>query len=124
MSVKHDPDSHRTQTNAPAAVVEVGINNAYSGSDCTSLESCFRNVQGVTDVHLDRTRGVVHLSYDPGLTTPETVEDQLSRRGLQCDCIPRQDRNRIAVTQVSVRPTVLRWIIFVLPKLAGRSRPS
>ena len=46
--MKHDHDSHRQRSDASAAVVEVDIKNAYSGSDYACLEGCFRILQGVT----------------------------------------------------------------------------
>jgi Cu2+-exporting ATPase len=39
-------------------VVEISLRNAYDASEYVGLEHCLRNVAGVTDVHLDRTRGV------------------------------------------------------------------
>ncbi len=69
----------RRDNNAPTGMVEVDIRNAYSGSDYASLEACLCELRGVTGAHLDRTRGVAHLSYDPAVTTPETLEDQLRR---------------------------------------------
>ena len=44
-------------------MAEIGIRNAYDASDYACLERCLRELAGVTDVHLDRTRGVAHLSY-------------------------------------------------------------
>ncbi|GBF04668.1 heavy metal translocating P-type ATPase [Deinococcus aerius] len=41
---------------------------------------------GVTSVHLDRTRGVAHLGYDPGTVTPEELERRLHAFGYACDC--------------------------------------
>jgi P-type Cu2+ transporter len=78
--MKHDRDS------ASAAVAEVDIKNAYSGSDYANLEACFCDLRGVTGAHLDRTRGVAHLSYDPVVTTPAKLEEELHRRGYKCDC--------------------------------------
>lgn len=88
MTIKHDHTSHHAGNNAPA-VVEVDIKNAYSGSDYASLEVCFCELPGVTGAHLDRTRGVPHLSYDPAMTTPAKLEDELRRRGYNCDCKQR-----------------------------------
>jgi Cu2+-exporting ATPase len=62
MPVKHDYDFRHTDDNTPAAVVEVAIQNASSGSDYASLEACFRELPGITGTHLDRTRGVAHLT--------------------------------------------------------------
>jgi Cu2+-exporting ATPase len=88
-AMKHDLDSHGTRSDLSAAVVEVDIKNAYGGSEYASLEACLRTLRGVTGAHLDRTRGVAHVSYDPALTTPETLEEQLRRCGYRCDCTPR-----------------------------------
>jgi len=89
--MRHEHDHRHAAGKAPAAIVEVDIKNAYSGSDYASLEAGFRELRGVTGAHLDRTRGVAHLSYDPALTTPETVEQQLRQRGYKCDCKHRAE---------------------------------
>jgi P-type Cu2+ transporter len=75
---------HPPQQHLPIA--EVDIRNAYDGSEYADLESYFNSLSGVKGVHLDRTRGVAHLSYDPAQTTPKTLEDQLRSRGYKCDC--------------------------------------
>src|SRR5215470_14237365 len=82
--MKLNHDSHHLDT-APE-VVEVSVKNAYGGSDYASLEACFCGLRGVTSAGLDRTRGVAHLGYDPAVTTPETLQEQLHRRGYNCDC--------------------------------------
>jgi Cu2+-exporting ATPase len=82
--MKHNYDSHHLDT-APK-VVEVSVKNAHGGSDYASLEACFCGLRGVTAAHLDRTRGVAHLGYDPALATPETLQEQLRQRGYKCDC--------------------------------------
>lgn len=83
--MKHDHDSRHRGDDAPAAVVEVDIKNAYGGSDYASLEACFCGLPGVTGAHLDRTRGVARLSYD----TAAKLEEELRRRGYKCDCKSR-----------------------------------
>ena len=85
--MKHDLNSHPTHSDAPAMAVEVDIKNAYSGGDY----ACLQALRCVTGAHLDRTRGVAHLSYDPALTTPQRLEDQLRRCGYKCDCTPRAE---------------------------------
>jgi Cu2+-exporting ATPase len=40
-------------------------------------------------VHLDRTRGVAHLSYDASHTLPAKIETDAARLGYHCDCRPR-----------------------------------
>jgi P-type Cu2+ transporter len=86
--MKHD-HSHLPGDNAPSAVAEVDIKNAYGGSDYASLEVCLCGLPGVTAAHLDRTRGVAHLTYDKAVTTPEKLEEELRRRGYKCDCKER-----------------------------------
>ena len=66
---------------AAAPVVEVDIRNAYNGSEYADLEGHFRSLPGVTGVHLDRTRGVAHLSYNPAETTAERLGERLARDG-------------------------------------------
>lgn len=72
-----------------AAVIEVDLRNAHDASEYADLENRFRKLTGVTRVHLDRTRGVAHLSYDPAKTTPEKLEANIGSGGHRCDCKPR-----------------------------------
>ncbi len=81
--------SHVTNARDASPVIEVDIRNAYDASEYAGLEECLRGLQGVTAVHLDRTRGVAHLGYDPAVTTPEALEGYLSRCGYRCDCYSR-----------------------------------
>lgn len=67
-------------------VVEVEIKNAYDGSELADVERLFCCLPGVTGVHLDRTRGVAHLSLDPKATSPELLKKQLDGKGYRCDC--------------------------------------
>ncbi|MBA3442683.1 MAG: copper-translocating P-type ATPase [Pyrinomonadaceae bacterium] len=74
---------------AEAAVIEVDIRNAHDASEYADLENRFRKLAGVKGVHLDRTRGVAHLSYDPAEIAPEEIQSQLGTNGYRCDCKPR-----------------------------------
>ena len=76
--------------NSSPKVAEISIRNAYDASDYACLERCLRKLAGVTDVHLDRTRGVAHLSYDASQTSPETIQADVERLGYGCDCRPRE----------------------------------
>lgn len=71
------------------SVVEVDLKNAYNGTEYADLERYVRTLPGVVTVHLDRTRGVAHLGYDPSQTTPARLEEALLRCGYRCDCSPR-----------------------------------
>ena len=67
-------------------IVEVSMKNAYDASEYADVERLMRGLTGVTGVHLDRTRGVAHLTYDPKVTTPEALEKRLAEKGYRCDC--------------------------------------
>lgn len=69
--------------------IEVCIRNAYDASEYAGLEEYLRKLKGVEAVHLDRTRGMAHLTYDPSLTTPEAIEAHLQQCGYKCDCQTR-----------------------------------
>jgi Cu2+-exporting ATPase len=81
---------HHDHTMAAPSVVEVDIRNAYNGTEYADLERYFLGLPGVSGVHLDRTRGVAHVSYDPSKTTPEKLGDRLSQDGYRCDCYGRE----------------------------------
>ncbi len=91
MEQEHNHNGHAVAVAeaSPPAVVEVDIRNAYNGTEYADLEAYFRALPGVTMVHLDRTRGVAHLGYDPAVTTPEQLGDRLERDGYRCDCYDR-----------------------------------
>jgi len=55
---------------ASSAVAEVSLKSVYDGSEYADVERCLLGVPGVAAAHLDRTRGVAHVTYDPSLTTP------------------------------------------------------
>ncbi|MEF2279409.1 heavy metal translocating P-type ATPase [Deinococcus sp. YIM 134068] len=68
------------------SVLKVSFKNCYDASEFADLEENLARVPGVTSVHLDRTRGVAHLGYDPGTVTPEELERHLHAAGYTCDC--------------------------------------
>ncbi len=88
--MNHD-HGHSNVVNAQdtSPVIEVDIRNAHDASEYAGLEEYLRGLPGITAVHLDRTRGVAHLSYDPAVTTPEALGVNLNRRRYQCDCYRR-----------------------------------
>ncbi len=87
--MRHDHAQGHAGGQAARAVAEVDVRNAYDGSEYASLESVLRGLPGVLGVHLDRTRGVAHLSYDPAVTTPARLEAGLKRCGYECGCRAR-----------------------------------
>ena len=80
----HHGHGHGSMT-APEPVVEVDLRNAYNGTECAGLETYLHGLPGVTSVHLDRTRCLAHLGYDPTVTTPEQLGERLARDGYRCD---------------------------------------
>src|SRR5207245_3419149 len=87
--MKH-ADSHNDATvPASSAVSEVSLKSAYDGSEYADVERHLLGLPGVAAAHLDRTRGVAHVTYDPSETTPERLEAQFQRCGYPCNC-PRR----------------------------------
>ena len=84
--MKHT-DSHNDATvPASSAVAEVSLKSAYGGSEYADVERSLLGLPGVAAAHLDRTRGVAHVTYDPSVTTPERLEAQFQRCGYPCNC--------------------------------------
>jgi Cu2+-exporting ATPase len=79
-------DGYTTQT---TGVAEISVRNAYDASDYACLERCLREMSGITNVHLDRTRGVAHLSYEKSKTYPDKIQADAERLGYACECRPR-----------------------------------
>jgi Cu2+-exporting ATPase len=69
-----------------SSVIEVDLKNAYDASEYANLESYVSKLPGVHKVHLDRTRGVAHLTYDPSVMTAEQIEGDLHGCGYWCEC--------------------------------------
>jgi Cu2+-exporting ATPase len=82
------PADRRKDAAAPAscAVAEVSFTSACNGSEYADAERSLLGLPGVAAAHLDRTRGVAHVTYDRSVTTPERLQAQLQRCGYQCDC--------------------------------------
>src|SRR5258708_5338960 len=68
------------------AMIEVGLRNAYDASEYASIEQSLRQFHGISAVHLDRTRGVAHVTYNPSVTTAEAIQSALQNYGYKCDC--------------------------------------
>ncbi|WP_231557366.1 heavy metal translocating P-type ATPase [Deinococcus sp. YIM 77859] len=84
----HSHPTHQ-HSGAAQAVVEVAFENSHDASEYADVEANLRRVPGVTGVHLDRTRGVAHVGYDPRVTTLADLERHLHAAGYQCDCTAR-----------------------------------
>ncbi|GAA5513820.1 potassium-transporting ATPase ATP-binding subunit [Deinococcus carri] len=82
----HDHGGHHDHHHAPAAVLEVVFRNCHDGSEFADLEQSLARVPGVTSVHIDRTRAVAHLGYDPGSVTEAELRQRLHTAGYACAC--------------------------------------
>ena len=83
---------NKSRHNSPErfpAVAEIGIRNAYDASDYACLERCLSELTGIMNVHLDRTRGVAHLSYAPSKTSAQKIQSDAEKLGYSCDCRSR-----------------------------------
>ena len=83
MTHAYAPSSARAPQNP---VLEVALKNCYNASEFAALESNLTRLPGVTGVHLDRTRGVAHLEYNPAQTSQAALERSLKSAGYFCDC--------------------------------------
>jgi Cu2+-exporting ATPase len=61
-SNEHASDGNRS-------LIEIDLENASDGSEYANVESYLSNLHGIEAVHLDRTRGVAHLTYDSSAST-------------------------------------------------------
>ncbi|MEW6421653.1 MAG: heavy-metal-associated domain-containing protein, partial [Deinococcota bacterium] len=80
---------HHGQTEAStqtSSVLEVAFRNCYDGSEFADLERSLSAIAGVQSVHIDRTRAVAHLGYDPGNVTEPELRRRLHAAGYDCDC--------------------------------------
>lgn len=70
-------------------VAEMDLKNCYSGTEFAGLEKILSRIPGVKSVHLDRTRGIAHVSYDPSVTNERKLESQVFNCGYKCECQSR-----------------------------------
>ncbi|WP_353544456.1 heavy metal translocating P-type ATPase, partial [Deinococcus xinjiangensis] len=86
------PHSHQHHPAAPS-VLEVALKNCHGGTDLAAAETYLHGLTGVSSVHLDRSRSVAHLGYDPAQTNEPTLRSQIEQAGYTCtcqDCSPSQ----------------------------------
>ncbi|PZA07613.1 MULTISPECIES: heavy metal translocating P-type ATPase [unclassified Meiothermus] len=68
------------------SVLELTLKNCHDASEQAGLEDYLARLPGVSSVHLDRTRALAHVSYDPGRTSTETLRERLEQDGYSCTC--------------------------------------
>ena len=81
MTHVHDP-----RQSIPPAVLEVAFRDCHDASEYADAEAWLESIPGVLSVHLDRTRGVAHLGYDPAAVSAEDLRASLKAAGYHCDC--------------------------------------
>ena len=77
---------HAGSSPSLSRVLEVSFKNCYDGSEFADLERKLAQIPGVQSVHLDRTRAVAHLGYDPGRIEEAELRRQLHGAGYACTC--------------------------------------
>ena len=82
MTHHHSADASST----PPAILEVAFRNCHAASEYADVEASFRRLPGVLSVHVDRTRGVAHLGYDPRVISADQLSAAFGASGYGCDC--------------------------------------
>lgn len=82
----HDHSGHHGHHAAAGGVLEVAFRNCHDGSEFADLEQSLKRVPGVSSVHIDRTRAVAHLGYDPDSVTEAELRHRLHGAGYDCAC--------------------------------------
>jgi Cu2+-exporting ATPase len=73
------------------AVVEVALRDCFCASELEGLEQALSGLPGVVSVHVDRTRSVAHLRYDPTRTGTDELRGRVNRLGYRCECAESAD---------------------------------
>ncbi|QLG12674.1 copper-translocating P-type ATPase (plasmid) [Deinococcus sp. D7000] len=77
---------HHHPAVVPSRVLEVQFKNCFDAGEYAGLERDLAQTLGVQHVHLDRTRGVAHLGYDPAVVTEAALKERLHAAGYDCAC--------------------------------------
>ncbi|NUR71050.1 MAG: copper-translocating P-type ATPase [Hamadaea sp.] len=83
MTTQHHHEHHAP---AVAEIAEVALAACFCGTELAHLEHDLRNRPGVTSVHIDRTRSVAHIGFDPARTDRAQLEAFLHQAGYDCTC--------------------------------------
>ncbi|MGH7360363.1 MAG: hypothetical protein ACREJI_01975, partial [Candidatus Methylomirabilales bacterium] len=68
MEHEHEQHDRHALPTARFPVIEIAIEDCFCASEQAGLEQALQRFEGVKSVHLDRTRAVAHVAYDPALT--------------------------------------------------------
>ncbi len=84
----HPPARHHLEPESQRLllVLEVAFKDCYDASEQAEVEGWLAGLEGVQNVHFDRTRAIAHLSYDPRKTGEAQLKATLKERGYPCDC--------------------------------------
>ncbi|OLV18538.1 heavy metal translocating P-type ATPase [Deinococcus marmoris] len=77
---------HQHPAASPSRVLEVQFKNCFDAGEYAGLEYDLAQTPGVHHAHLDRTRGVAHLEYDPAVVTEAALKERLHAAGYDCAC--------------------------------------
>ena len=88
MSTAHQHGAHDS-THQPATglpVAEIALTGCFCGTELADVERDLSALPGVASVHMDRTRSVAHVAYDPSTTSHHQIAESLRQGGQGCDC--------------------------------------
>jgi P-type Cu2+ transporter len=77
--------SHHAQAGLPVAQIE--LTACYCGTELADLDGTLAALPGVASVHIDRTRSVAHVAYDPARTDQDTLATTVRAGGHGCTCV-------------------------------------
>jgi Cu2+-exporting ATPase len=69
-----------------ARVLEVRLADCFCGTELADLERRLYGIAGVSGVHLDRTRAVAHVTYDPARTSEPAIRSLVHGWRYRCTC--------------------------------------
>ncbi|MEU9338584.1 copper-translocating P-type ATPase [Streptomyces sp. NPDC048290] len=72
-------------------VTEIDLSDCWCGTELAEVERDLAALPGVDSAHLDRTRSVAHVRYDPALTDRRGIAATLAGRGYGCVCVDCPD---------------------------------
>ncbi len=77
---------HQHPAASPSRILEVKFKNCFDAGEYAGLENDLAQQPGIHHAHLDRTRGVAHLEYDPTVVTEAALKERLHAAGYDCAC--------------------------------------
>lgn len=80
--------THPHTPTASTAPLDVALRTCHGGTDLQDAEHFLRQLPGVLDVHLDRTRSVAHVWVNPAQTDADQLHARLAQAGYTCTCEP------------------------------------